>query len=555
MFNEDGSVALIYNGEIYNFQELRKELTNHTFQSKTDSEVLIHGYEEWGIEGLLNRIDGMFAFAIMDFRKNRLVLARDPLGQKPLFYSMENNALVFSSGLSALVKLLDHSPQVDESSLQQYLIQTFISGPQTIYEGVKKLLPGNFLVYDLDHGSHKIASYWTPEYKPHPSMKMEDAMESTRSLLKDAIRKRLVADVPVGAFLSGGIDSSLITSILFQELNYDCKTFTVKFNVDQYDESIVAREIAKKLGSEHHEYEFDLNLTQDLPGIIEMYGEPFGDHSALPTYYLSKHSVQHIKVALSGDGGDESFAGYNTSKALKAAQKFNTLLRNRSMFKLFRSVLEGRNKRARWITAINERRNGQFIYDPMGDRGYRNYVGELFQEDSSVVLQRSDALNLDLWDHSKLDWVTRGLEIDLKNKLPWNMLVKVDVASMAHGLELRSPLLDRSLVEFAGTIPTSIKFPGYETKPLLRKLAANYLPSEIISRPKKGFSLPVDQWIRNNREYVEDNIRSSSDELGNFLNMDLIDQLMNKHYRSERDSGRQIWLILILSLWFKNQNG
>ncbi len=553
MFNENKKVSIVFNGEIYNYRQLRKLLNNYRFQSTTDTEVLIHGYEEWGLDGLLRRITGMYAFAICDERIQSTYIVTDPMGQKPLYYREKNGKFGFSSTIESLLCLEMGSVEINEEAAYDFFIQAFITGPHTIYKEIFKLEPATFLTYDWSTGLVKKNTYWQPKITNNSNLNDHQILEQSKSLLKDSIEKRLVSDVPLGAFLSGGIDSSLICSILTKDLGYDVNTFTVKFDNAKYDESEVATSIADHLGIKNKSINFDINLTEELSTIIANFGQPFGDHSVLPTYLLAKNARSDVTVALTGDGGDESFAGYNTSLALAAAEKFKRLLHNDVFCSLFDYTLGRISKKARWIASINK---DGFIYDPMGDRGFRKLLQSVINnsERAASIIKKVDSYNSHIWNsHNELSWLDRGLMIDLTNKLPNNMLVKLDVATMSSGLEARSPFMDKDLVEFALSIPSKRKIQGLSSKSILRKLLKNYLPDEIINRPKKGFSLPVDQWIVNNREFVNDIISTSYTDLDPFFKKEQISCLLDKHFNQKTNYGRQIWLILVFSMWLQNR--
>lgn len=556
MTNEDESIWIVFNGMIYGHHELRKQLsTNHVFKSKSDTEVLIHGYEEWGIEGLLERVDGMFAFSIWDKTKGKVFIARDRLGKKPLFYSFRNSTLSFSSSLNSLVELCPHSLTISGEAIQEYLVRTHISAPKTIYNEVSKLKPAHYIEFDTKGLNLELKRYWLPNFRDKIKINEKEAVQETKGRLIEAVRRRLDSDVPVGAFLSGGIDSSLITSIMSKELGQKMNTYTIRFDIDKYNEADAASEIADSLGSDHTEVPFDLNITNEIEDIVWHYGEPFGDHSMLPTFLVAKAARKDVGVVLTGDGGDEGFAGYYNSYALKVAKHFNSFLRPG----FFRSIVKksplGSVKKMRWLLELNAKKGGRYVYDPVGNKGYRREFNKIIADKSSSDkdLLKIDEHNDLLWNAEPLTWEDKGLFVDLQTTLPNNMLTKVDVATMAFGLEARSPFLDKNLMDFAFSIDADVKLKGYTTKYILRTLAREYLPASITDRPKQGFSLPVDEWITENEQFVMDYISSGKIFLSEYVDYEYFDELIKEHYSGQVKQGRRIWLMLILSIWIVNR--
>jgi len=509
MFNEDGSIAVIFNGEIYNHAELRDELTakGHVFQSDhSDTEVLVHGYEEWR-PALPDRLNGMFAFAVLDRRRRRLTLVRDRFGKKPLYYTLNPQVFAFASEVTSLLRHPATDRTLDELSLQKLFAYGFIPAPRSQYRQIRKLPAGCWLEYELDRRELKIERYWQFRIEPLsdiPARPLETWTEELRGLLSAAVRRRLEADVPVGVFLSGGIDSSAVGLFAQQALAAgELRTFSIGFDDKSFDETPYIERMAQFLGSRHRHETIDLEQTKSLlPEVLGRLDEPLGDPSILPTYLVSKLARADVTVALSGDGGDELFAGYDPFKALRLAKTYQSLVprpvhaairlaaarlplsdRNMSLeFKLNRA-LRGVSYRPGlwnpvWLAALEPRE-----------------IGELFAAPVDVEELYSEAIAL--WDDSRAEHlVDKTLEFYTNLYLMDGILTKVDRASMMVSLEARAPFLDRDVVEFARRIPHTYKLRDGETKYLLKKALTGLLPSDILHRKKKGFGIPLARWLR-----------------------------------------------------------
>lgn len=560
MTNEDGTLWLVFNGEIYNFQDLRQQLVDrHTFRSATDSEVLLHGYEQWGIDGLLRRIRGMFAFAIWDATRGELHLARDHLGKKPVFYSTRGGGLAFASTLPALLELIDETPPVSSTAIVEFLLHTWIPAPGTIFEGVWKLPAGCRLEY-RPGGTPRVIRYWSPPPFRHESRSEHDWLEEIDALLREAVRERLVADVPVGAFLSGGVDSSLVVAHMAALSKTPVVTVSMGFPQEEFSELRHARSVARFLGTIHHEHVLEQSTASVLPALTYHYGEPFGDHSALPTYFLAQFARRHVKVVLTGDGGDESFAGYRSYLAVAIAQALHRVpgMSSGQVARLLTipGSVGGRFvRRLRWVAEIARGINGTYVFDPTGTRTFRSHVEHILTKELLDLAARHsiDGRFRELWnDVGSRDWVDRALHVDLLTVLPDDFLVKVDVATMAHSLEARCPLLDVRLVELARRIPARLKLRGFETKHLLKRLASRYLPREVIYRPKQGFSLPTSHWLRSEMgELLEPILLSSAARRRPYFRPDAVATMIAEHRQGHADHGQRLWLLLILELWFR----
>jgi asparagine synthase (glutamine-hydrolysing) len=553
MCNEAGDVWLVFNGEIYNFQQLRRELEpRHEFRSRTDSETLIHGYEEWGFDGLLRRIDGMFAFAIWDERTQELLLARDRVGKKPLFYAQPSaRELAFASTLNALLELTPTRPEVDRVALDEYLVYQAVPAPRTIFAGVNALPPAHFLRFRQGATPVQPQRYWQLSYAHKRRRPEGDLLAETDSLLRDAVSRRLVADVPLGAFLSGGVDSSIVVAVMSELRSEPVETVTVGFDDPQFDERRFARQVAERWHANTHEYVLPPDEIQNLPLIIWHYGQPMADVSILPTFAVARCAREHVTVVLNGDGGDEAFCGYSRPVVARAAQTARGLIPEvaRGTAGKLMSLL---GKRGQLLgAALSTDARSSFVYQ----RGFRGCRARLYQPDALLGLT-----GLDPDEHYREAWsradgptdADRVLSAELTTYLPDQLLAKMDVSTMAHSLEARSPLLDTRLLEFAATIPMEQLTKGWETKYLLKRLAARYVPREVLYRRKQGFVMPVSDWIRGElaplvRALLESLTRA---ERGLFRR-EWVMGMLDEHLGGRRDWGEQLWTLMVLEIWYR----
>lgn len=558
MTNEDGTLWLVFNGEIYNFAALRSQLApNHHFRSHTDSEVLIHGYEEWGIEGLIRRIRGMFAFALWDETTATLHLVRDHLGKKPLFYTTLGGGLAFASTLPTLIDLLGTTPPVSHTAVLDYLTYLCVPSPSSIFEGVHKLPPAHRLEFRLG-AAPQVVRYWQPDFRTQIVQSEEDWVAQIEDTLTEAVRDRLVADVPVGAFLSGGVDSSLVVAIMARLSDRPITTISVGFDQTALNELPYAQRVAEVCGTDHHPQVLAPDAAALLPSLVFHYGEPFADHSALPTYAVAKAARDRLKVVLTGDGGDETFAGYQHILAMRVAQQINRLpngLKSALADRLRQLEQRGhrRVRKFRWVAELAQGSQGNYVFDPVGGRTARFSRAALLGPALQTVAatHHSDALYQAVWAAAAgPTWCDRALETDLLTHLPDALLTKVDVATMAHGLEARSPLLDLRLVELSCQIPAALKLRGWHSKALLKRLAAKYLPPEVLYRRKQGFSLPTSTWLRGELGTVLGTVLlSSAARSRGYVNPDVVSQWITHHQQGIADHGQRLWALLMLELW------
>lgn len=560
MFNEDGNVAIVFNGEIYNYKDLREELilAGHQFRTHSDTETIIHLYEEHGAQGL-SCLNGMFALAIWDKKEKKLLLARDRTGKKPLYYCLLGNRIVFSSEMKSLLEHPGISREVDEVSLDNFFALGYTAPPRTIFREVKQLPPGCSLTWKDGHID--VARYWRLEPKPNSSRNEEEAAEELLSLLKDAVRIRLYSDVPFGALLSGGVDSSLVVGLMSQLMDRPVQTFTVGFSDENLDESPYAEEVAKLFGTEHHHMiARPHNAIELVQKLTEHFGEPFGDASAIPTYLVSEMARQNVTMALSGDGGDEVFGGYKSYRyhALAAAY--------RNVPGAVRTVIRGAVKGLNGWAGSNGRRLKRFLREaelPVEKAWFNSRsifstaeLGELYTHDFAARVPM-ETRGFQVWDSFK-NFRSSGDDasilnyVDYETYLPGDILVKVDRMSMANSIEMRAPLLDYRIAEFAAGLPREWKWTSREGKRVLKRAARLILPAHVLNRRKQGFVLPTSKWFRGELKTVmAETIRSSN--AGQVIRLDYCQNLLDRHAKGEGgDLDRKLWSVLCYLTWHKN---
>lgn len=563
IFNEDRGVCVVLNGEIYNFQDLRQELRRlgHTFATASDTEVIVHAYEVWGVE-CVERLWGMFAFALWDSRAGRLLLARDRLGKKPLvYYHAPDGGLAFASELQSLLRHPRVPRRVDAVALDDYLTYLYVPAPRTAFADVAKLPPGHRLVWQA--GRVSVERYWQPRFGPKQAMGEDEALERFGALFRDAVRRRLIADVPLGAFLSGGLDSSAVVAEMAEQSAAPVKTFSIGFGQADYDELAYARQVAQRFGTDHHELVVEPRALDILPTLVRHYGEPFADSSAIPTYYVSRLTRQHVTVALNGDGGDELLAGYDRHLAARAAARYDAAVpgfaRSHVIRPLARFIPEERHRRGllrrakRFLSAAH--------LDPA--QRYLHWIGayttaqkaRLYTDDARRQLGDNDSahwLAEALTGEPGLDPVDAVQRADALLYLPGDLLAKVDIASMASSLEARSPFLDHRLVELCGSLPSTYKLRGRTSKWLLRRLMRDRLPPDVLTRPKMGFGVPVGDWLRGElRPLLHDTVLSSRSLARGLFRPAEVRAIADAHLAARADHTPRLWALLMLELWFQ----
>lgn len=559
MSNEDGSVWVVFNGEIYNFAALRNRLegSGHKFRTRCDTETIVHLYEDEGVD-CFTHVNGMFAVAVWDADRRQLVLARDRLGQKPLVYRQDSGRLLFASQLKSLLEVPDVPREIDPSSLDEYLTYQYVPHPNTIFRGIRKLPPGHHAVYRDD--KLEIRAYWQPDFANETAQRESQCAEQLRELLTNAVRSRLVSDVPLGAFLSGGVDSSLVVALMRQADGPPVKTFSIGFPVPEYDESRYARQVAEYLEADHTELQVTPDAVDVLPRLVEFFDEPFADSSAVPTWYVSKLAREHVTVALTGDGGDELFAGYPRYRAVRLGQRVDALPwplravlasrlwqwlpvreRQKSLLRRWKRFtaalrLPPQRRYLEWIAVFNEARRAELYSD--------EFLGQLPDSDPAGFVTRA-------WNRSDArDPLTAASLADLVTYLPGDLMTKVDIASMAHGLECRQPFLDHRVVELAAAMPVRWKYRWGRGKRMLRRTFGDLLPRQIWRRRKMGFGVPLDHWFRNELvEMTNDVLLSKRCLEGGFFRPETVKRLVGEHQSGTFDHSYRLWALLVLELW------
>jgi asparagine synthase (glutamine-hydrolysing) len=559
VYNEDGSVAVVLNGEIYNYAELRRELlqAGHTLATNGDTEVIAHLYEEYGT-GCLSRLEGMFCFALWDSRRQRLFVARDRVGKKPLFYSLRNGVLSFASELRALLQDRDIRREIDPEAIDAYLAYGYIPAPLSAFRGVHKLPPAHLLIYQ--EGALTIERYWQLDYSAKRRVDdVRELDEQIRASLRTAVAKRLASDVPLGAFLSGGIDSSAVVAAMAEQSTQPVKTFSIGFSDDAFNELPRARLVAERFSTDHHELVVEPDAIEMLPKLVRQYGEPFGDHSALPSFYLAQLASEHVTVALNGDGGDESFAGYQRySSNLLAARLERLPAPLRHTVAAAAGSLGGdtdprawRSRAQRFATRLAGGRHERYLQQVSvfgEDERRALYTPDFARQ---VAGADADELLLGPWrGASGADLLDQLLEVDATVYLPGDLLAKIDIATMAFSLEARSPLLDHEFMELAASIPVEHKASGGRRKIALKRALRGWLPDTILDGRKQGFQLPVARWLQTDlapfaREVLLDR---QSVERG-WTRTAEVEALIEQHTAGTADHSDRLWSLLVLELW------
>jgi asparagine synthase (glutamine-hydrolysing) len=567
MSNEDESVWVTFNGEIYNFKELRQDLEKlgYRFATRSDTEVIVHAYEAYGTD-CLKRFRGMFAFALWDQSAQTLFLARDRVGKKPLFYSDLDGQFAFASELQALLQHPRLSREVDWTALDDYLTYGYVPAPKTAFKNIWKLPPAHFITLKI--GSDGRADvhterYWQLEYEPKPKMGEEEAAERLLEVLTEAVRLRMIADVPLGALLSGGIDSSIVVALMSQLSERPVKTFSIGFEEQAFNELPYARLVAERYATDHHEVVVRPNALEILPSLVRHFGEPYADSSAIPTYYVAKATRDHVKVALNGDGGDECFAGYDRYLGSRLAERYHNIpapvrklalepLRHlipdsvprRHRLRQVKSFLQGAGEPAsrrylRWITYFSSKQK-------------RDLYTQEFQQ--HLASYDADEWLLRMWDHvarASVDPLDAVLSLDVQSYLPNDLLVKMDIATMANSLEARSPFLDHKVMEFCARLPSSYKLRGLTHKYLLKKTGARLLPSSTLRRRKMGFGVPIGSWMRGElRSWVEDLLLSPRALNRRYFEPAALRRLVRAHMEEEQHPFG-LWALLWLEMWHR----
>jgi len=562
IFNENGRVAIVCNGEIYNFPELRQDLEarGHRFSTNSDVEVAVHLYEEEGVEGLVSRLNGMYGLAIWDADRRRLVLVRDRLGIKPLYYWLDHRRLAFASELKCLMEDPDLPRDFDPVGLNNYLSLNYIPAPHSIYRAVRKLPPAHWLTWE--DGEVRTERYWTLDYRGAGEVHPEEwYAERLLELLKAAVKRHLISDVPLGVLCSGGIDSSSMVAIVSKWFNQRVKTFSIGFEEDTFNELKYARIVADQFDTDHHEETVRPDAVGLLPRLAWHLDEPFADHSAIPTYYVSRLARRDVTVVLSGDGGDELFAGYETY----AAHRYARLLKKlpaplvRGLLEPAVRMLPVSDKKVSLDYKAKRLLSGYHLSPAQAHLAWKVIFGEeekqrLYAPDYRAGLTLGDTaadLFRGYFDSALADdELDRLLYIDTMVYLPDDILMKVDKMSMAVSLESRVPILDYTVAEFAATIPAGLKLRGGQKKHILKKALGGLLPDTILYRKKAGFSLPIAAWIKGElREMVRDVLSRDALAASGLFDPDLVQGVIEDHLAGRRDNSRPIWGLTNFMLW------
>ena len=558
--NRDRTAWIVFNGEIYNYLELREKLEKlgHTFYTNSDTEAIVHAYDQYGSD-CPKHLRGMFAFAIWNERDQELFLARDRVGKKPLLYSLINGQLIFASEFSALLLHPDVSREIEPEALDYYLSYMCIPAPLTAYRAIRKLEPGHWLRWRK--GEIQIERYWQPDFTKKLAIDEEEAGERTVEILRDAVRVRLMSEVPLGAFLSGGIDSSAVVALMSQESSERVKTFSIGFEEQDFSELHHARRIAEHVGADHHEFIVRPDAVEVLPTLVEHYGEPYADSSAVPTYYVAKETRQHVTVALNGDGGDESFAGYERYIAMGITEKYRRVpafVRESLIKETVNLIPTSPTKRSRvssakrMLDAVSQPRVNRYArwVSVFNDETKQPLYSEFFREQTS---QANPTGLLETWFKraNGIGILDAMLLTDQMTYLPNDLLVKVDIATMAVSLEARSPFLDHHVIEFAASLPQHLKARRLTTKYLLKKVLRKLLPNENLNRRKMGFGVPIGHWFRGKMQpFLREVVLSDKALRRGLFKPEAVRQLVELHARGERDYSHQLWTLLMLELWF-----
>jgi asparagine synthase (glutamine-hydrolysing) len=562
IFNADRTKAIIFNGEIYNFQQLRADLEKrgHKFYTNSDTEAIVHLYDEFGAD-CVQHLRGMFAFAIWDENDKSLFVARDRVGKKPLLYSHQPNGdLIFGSEFQAILTHPSVSREVDYEAIDSYLSYLCVPAPQTAFKSIRKLKPGHWLRWK--NGEIETERYWQPDFSRKIKVSEAEAEEETLRILRESTRLRMISEVPLGAFLSGGVDSSVVVALMAEASEKPIKTFSIGFEEQDFSELKYAKRVAEHVGAEYHEFIVKPDALEILPTLVEHYGEPYADSSAIPTYYVSKETRKYVTVALNGDGGDESFAGYERHAAMRIAETYHRLpevlrktlietpinliptseierSRVRDVKRFLQAASLPKTERYfRWMSTFNR--------EAKKDLYTENFSREIANNNPSQLLEKwfVKANGSGILDTTLLT--------DQMTYLPNDLLVKVDIASMANSLEARSPFLDHHVIEYAASLPENIKAKKTETKSFLKKIAARLVPREVVYRRKMGFGVPIGKWFRGEMKDFARGILLSEKSLNRgIVRSEMIEKYVREHTNAERDHAFQLWTLLMLELWFQ----
>ncbi len=560
IFNEDKTICIVYNGEIYNYPEIKGELESkgHRFWSNTDTEVIVHAYEEYGVE-CLHRLNGMFAFAILDIPKGELFIARDRIGIKPLYYYWDKKRFIFGSEIKSILECPEAERKVNLQSLYYYLGYEFVPGPATMFQNIYKLNPGHYLLFK--DGDVTIVNYWDLRFEKETEKSQDYYVEKLRDLIDDSVKKRLLSDVPVGVFLSGGLDSSTVVAFMKKNYNGRLQTFSIDYDDKSYSEIEYAKYVASYYDVEHNILNIRDITADDIEKSIWHLDEPMTDLSAIPFYLISKKAREKVKVCLSGEGGDEVFAGYDRFKASKFYHNYYKLLpeviRKRLITPLV-DVLPDTKKKKGLINIAKRFIDGTKLPDYgyhmrwqyFSNRGLeKNLYKDLLK--SEVLMDGLRLVNECAERCNCRDMLSKELYIDTRFTMPDSVLMKVDKMSMANSLEVRVPFLDHRLLEFSASIPSELKLKGFKTKYIFREMIKDILPKRIVSRGKQGYSFPSKNWLRYQmKDFMIEEINSCA-LIKEVLRIGYINDLIEEHLSWRRNHNHVLWALLNVAIWYK----
>ena len=563
--NENKKIWITFNGEIYNFKSLRDELEKkgHCFYTHTDTEVIVHLYEEYGVK-CVDYLRGMFAFAIWDERTKQLFLARDRLGKKPLVYTVIDDKLIFASEIKSLLEYNQIERQIDPQAVDLYLTYQYVPSPLTIFKNIKKLPPASILICNAA-GEVKVSKYWDIDYRQkldfsNSKFKMKEVYAQINSRLEEAVNLRMISDVPLGAFLSGGIDSSAVVGMMSKFSSKPVKTFSIGFEEEDFSELEHARMVADFFHTQHHEFIVKAKMLDVLPRIVWHYNEPFADSSCIPSYYVAEETAKFVKVALNGDGGDESFGGYDRYRANKMAlffQKVPLGLRKamwkylvkhfpesvgeKSYLRQMKRFVQSADKpmplpNIEWHSVFNSAQKRALYTDEMERK--------IIDFDANEYLLR-------IYNNAHaFDFLDKIFYTDIKSYLPENLLVKMDIATMANGLETRSPFLDHKFLEFTATLPYQWKIKGLTSKYILKKSLKGFLPNKILNRKKMGFGVPIGKWFRGElKNYLTETLLAQKSIQRGYFRKESIERLLTEHFSGRVSHSYRLWSLLVLEVW------
>jgi asparagine synthase (glutamine-hydrolysing) len=556
--NEDKTVWVVFNGEIYNFEALRKELQGkgHSFYTNSDTEVIVHAYEEFGPD-CAKRFRGMFAYAIYDSRRNKLVLARDRFGKKPLHYALDRTGFYFGSEIKSLLKAAPWLADVDESGLAQYFCYGYIPDPATAFKAIRKLPPAHYL--EFTGNKIEIRQYWDLPTFCSNNASEQECLERLESTLETAVKLRLISEVPLGALLSGGVDSAVVVAMMARLSAKPVKTFTIGFGHQEFNEAAHARAVAEKFKTEHHELLVEADLWSTLRSLTEILDEPFADSSIIPTFHVSRIAREHVTVALSGDGGDELFAGYDgyfvqhQRRYLDAFPSWGVSAYHRHIYPLLPQRIRRRKLAYNVVMGTRDRFVSSRSLTQSHDHELSIFSPDFLE--TMAAAEPASRIAARFFDQAPAtDVVSRMQYTDIKTYMTGDVLAKVDRMSMACSLEVRSPLLDHEFAEFAVTLPLQMKMQNKTQKYLLRKLAEKIgVPRNVLYRPKQGFSLPLKHWLRTELRADISSILLEPRTLGRgYLRKGAVERLLDEHTRADRDHSTVLWQMLLFELWHRN---